>query len=289
MHPRFDVFGLSIPAYWLCAVAGLAVCSLVAFFRHKNFKGLQSVDLTNSAALIMVGVLVGGRVMSMLSMVPVLIARWDILSQNPELIVELFSNGMVFYGGLFGACSALHVYVRHYRLNPDWFFDFFIPLFPLFHAFGRVGCFLNGCCHGFESEAFGIAYTDSLSAPNGVPFFPIQLVCAGLNLVLFFWLVRFERRHHLEGKAIYAYLAAYAPARFVVEFFRGDAIRGLYFGLSTSQWISLAIMLVLSLRWLRLLRPACAGSGVLADEQNDCACGDDRADRHEDKAENPDL
>ena len=246
MLPRIEFFGLSIPSYWLCAVIGIALSGAVAVVRHKNFKELQSVDLTNSAALIMVGVMCGGRVLSMLTMVPVAITNWDVLSNNPALLLELFSNGLVFYGGLFGAFAALYIYVRHYRLNLEQFFDFFVPLFPLFHACGRVGCFLNGCCYGFESEAWGIAYTESPSAPNGVPYFPIQLVCASLNLVLFFWLLRFERHHHLEGKAFFAYLAAYAPLRFVIEFFRGDAVRGLFFGLSTSQWISLAIMVALA-------------------------------------------
>ena len=251
MCPRFEVAGLSISAYWLCAMLGLVACSAVAFARHKNFKELQSVDLTNSAALIMVGVICGGRLLSMLTMVPVAVANWDRIAANPSLLLDIFGNGLVFYGGLFGAFAALYLYVSHYRLNVRQFFDFFIPLFPLFHAFGRLGCFLNGCCYGFESETLGIAFSNSASAPNGVPYFPIQLVCAALNLLLFFWLLQYEKRHHLEGKAFFAYLAAYAPLRFVVEFFRGDAIRGLYFRLSTSQWISLAIMVALLVLWLR--------------------------------------
>ena len=258
MHPRFDVFGLSIPAYWLCAVIGLAVCSVVALIRHKNFYELQSVDVTNSAALIMVGVICGGRLLSIVTMIPVAIANWNLIVEDPALLLDVFGNGLVFYGGLFGAFTALYLYVRRYSLSLEQFFDFFIPLFPLFHAFGRVGCFLNGCCYGFESETMGIAYTESLSAPNGVPYFPIQLVCAGLNLVLFAFLMWFEKTHHVQGKTFFAYLAVYAPGRFVIEFFRGDAIRGAFLGLSTSQWISLAIIVALLLWYFHSKREALA-------------------------------
>ena len=251
MLPWIEIFGLSIPSYWLCAVAGLATCSLAALIRHKNFNGLQSVDLTNSAALIVVGVICGGRLLSMITQAPLAIRNWELFSARPELLLELFGNGLVFYGGLFGALAALTLYVTHYGLNLNQFLDFFVPLFPLFHAFGRVGCFLNGCCYGFESEQFGISFESSASAPNGVPFFPIQLVCAALNLFLFLWLLRFEARHHLEGKTLAAYLALYATGRFCIEFFRGDAIRGIFLGLSTSQWISLVILLILAIRFIK--------------------------------------
>lgn len=40
---------------------------------------------------------------------------------------------------------------------------------------------------------------------------------------------------------IFYYMLMYPAVRFVLEFFRGDALRGFLFGLSTSQWISIAL------------------------------------------------
>ena len=58
-----------------------------------------------------------------------------------------------------------------------------------------------------------------------------------------------------------AYILAYAPVRFALEFFRGDAVRGVFGPLSTSQWISLAaVAAVLLGRWYakrRRQRRAC--------------------------------
>ena len=184
-------------------------------------------------------------------MVPLVIRNWDILLADLHLLYEILTNGLVFYGGLFGAILALYWYCRHYRLDHKAFFDYLAPLFPLFHVFGRISCFLTGCCHGQVSERFGIAFTNSTSAENGIPYFPIQLVCSFCNLLLFLFVRAYEKKHHREGKALTAYLVPYAVGRFIIEFFRGDEIRGIYFGLSTSQWISLFILAFYLIRLLR--------------------------------------
>ena len=44
------------------------------------------------------------------------------------------------------------------------------------------------------------------------------------------------------------YLASYAVFRFVLEFWRADDIRGIFGPFSTSQWISLAILLFLIIK-----------------------------------------
>ena len=109
---------------------------------------------------------------------------------------------------------------------------------------------MTGCCHGKISDRFGIAYTNSTSAANGIPYFPIQLVCSLGNLLLFVIVLLYERRHHKAGHAVIVYLLLYSVGRFFIEFFRGDSIRGFVFGVSTSQWIS--IILLLSILAFRL-------------------------------------
>ncbi len=250
MYPSFEIIGRSIPTYWVCALLGFAVCGLVAFFRHKRFRDLEQVDITNAAAFILIGIITGGKLMSLVAQIPTLVRNWQTIRADWHSLFELMYSGMVFYGGLFGALLALHIYSKHYGLDRKAFFDYFIPLFPLFHAFGRVGCFLTGCCHGLVSERFGIAFTNSISAQNGVPYFPIQLVCSALNLLLFAFLLWFERRFHRQGRALPCYLAFYAVGRFIIEFFRGDELRGIVLGLSTSQWISLIVLAVLAVNAL---------------------------------------
>jgi len=251
MFPSFELFGRSIPTYWVCALIGYTVCGVVAIFRHRSFKDLQQVDITNAAAFILIGIIIGGKLMSLLSQIPTLVRNWQMIRADWHSVFDLMFSGMVFYGGLFGALLAMYIYVRHYKLDQKAFFDFFIPLFPLFHAFGRIGCFLTGCCHGMVSEKFGIAFINSASAQNGLPYFPIQLVCSACNLLLFVFLLWFEKRRHRHGLALPCYLIIYAVGRFIIEFFRGDEVRGFILGISTSQWISVAILAFFAVYALR--------------------------------------
>lgn len=244
MYPAFELFGVTIPSYWLCFLAGISVCSIVALFRRKRFEELQEVDITNSAALLFIGVLIGSRLLYLITILPVIIRNYRILVNDLPLAYEVLSNGMVFYGGMLGALFVLYRYAGKYRIDTKALFDFYAPLFPLFHCFGRIGCFLNGCCHGVVSEKYGIPFHNSISAVNDVPYFPIQLVCSLGNLLIFFTVLLYEKTHHRHGHAMYLYLIVYAPCRFIVEFFRGDAVRGFLLGLSTSQWISIVIIIV---------------------------------------------
>lgn len=73
--------------------------------------------------------------------------------------------------------------------------------------------------------------------PMASPASPCSWWEAAWNLVLFLLLARLQRRG--RDRLLPLYLALYAPARFLLEFLRGDAYRGIFLGLSTSQWISL--------------------------------------------------
>ena len=80
-------------------------------------------------------------------------------------------------------------------------------------------------------------------APLGVSLHPVQLYESIVCLALFAVLGRLSQRKRFDGEVILAYTTLYAAARFVLEFFRGDADRGFVLGgwLSTSQFIALIL------------------------------------------------
>ena len=85
-------------------------------------------------------------------------------------------GGSVFYGGLLGGILAGAVYLRRKGRPLDLWASLTAPAIPLFHVFGRVGCFLGGCCYGLPS-AWGFVYRYSpVAEANGVSRFPVQLV-----------------------------------------------------------------------------------------------------------------
>jgi phosphatidylglycerol:prolipoprotein diacylglycerol transferase len=132
--------------------------------------------------------------------------------------------------------------IRHIRVKD--FADSFAVGIPLFHAFGRLGCFLSGCCYGIEST-FGFTATNALvDSCNNVNRFPVQLLEGGLNIILFVVLLLLFKSENFKGSMIFVYLAGYSIIRFFDEFLRGDIYRGIWLGLSTSQWISVVLFAV---------------------------------------------
>ena len=241
-----------IPSYWLCALLGIAVCSAVMIRRRKDFAELEQVDITNTAALACVGMVAGARILYLITISPLLIRNFAVLKADHALAYEVLSNGMVSYGGILGAVLTIFLYTRCYRLDTGVMLDCFAPLFPLFHSFGRVGCFLTGCCYGIPSDSCGLEFNNSVIAPHDISLFPVQLLCAALNLMLFAAVYIYEKKHHRSGTAVLFYLSVYAAGRFAVEFLRGDELRGIAAGLSTAQWISIMVLLAILARHISI-------------------------------------
>jgi phosphatidylglycerol:prolipoprotein diacylglycerol transferase len=168
---------------------------------------------------------------------------------------ELFSLSVLasagdFYGGFIGALIASAIFFRRHPELPVWrTADLCGPAIALGQAIGRVGCFMAGDDYGGPTgRPWAVTFTDPDAAriggaPLGVPLHPVQLYESIVCLALFAVLVHLSRRKRFDGQVILAYTALYAVARFVLEFFRGDADRGFVFGgsLSTSQFIALIL------------------------------------------------
>jgi phosphatidylglycerol:prolipoprotein diacylglycerol transferase len=160
--------------------------------------------------------------------------------ENLLIAVTLIWGGNVFYGGLLGGIFTAIIIFRK-RPQYRYLLDIVTPAIPLFHFFGRIGCFFAGCCFGIESR-FGFTFRHSIiEEANGINRFPVQLLEALVNLLLFFILDNFRRKSFLKQNIIYLYLLFYSIARFFIEFLRGDDYRGFLFALSTSQIISVLV------------------------------------------------
>jgi phosphatidylglycerol:prolipoprotein diacylglycerol transferase len=75
----------------------------------------------------------------------------------------------------------------------------------------------------------------------GVPLHPTQLYESFADALIFAALYRSISKPHAPGSILGWYLALYSVARFAIEFFRFHE-QGLHFGLSYTQWISLATL-----------------------------------------------
>ncbi len=138
-------------------------------------------------------------------------------------------GGFVFYGGLIGALSFILCFCLFHPTFKWRDLSLLVPILLFSHGLGRIGCFLAGCCYGKEMVHFHVRH-------------PVQLYEAFSLMILSFVLGRVLRRGKKEELVIGCYFLVYALLRFSLEFFRGDSVRGVYGVFSTSQWISLILL-----------------------------------------------
>ncbi len=145
-------------------------------------------------------------------------------------------GGLVFYGGFIGAALFFYLYVKYYKLEFTQFS--FVPIILSFgHALGRFGCFLAGCCYGDHCDLPWAVYL------HGDSRHPVQLY-ESLGLFLLSGILYRLYKNNKSSFIIWTYILSYAVLRFALEFFRGDELRGKFALFSTSQWISLSIVLI---------------------------------------------
>ena len=115
--------------------------------------------------------------------------------------------------------------------------NFIIPYGVLTHVFGRIGCFLNGCCYGKVCDlSWAVKFPGLAYAVH-----PTQLYEALYDLVLFFFLNYRRKQPHFDGQISLLYFALYGMGRYLIEFLREPGWTG--WGLTANQWLSAAIIL----------------------------------------------
>jgi len=246
-HFKLHTYGVMIAIGFVVAIALAA--------RQARREGIPSDVVLDLAFWILIASMVGSRVLF-------IIVNMDQYIAQPINLIKVWQGGLVFYGGLLGAVAAAVWYCTRKGISFLRIADVMIPSVAIGHAFGRLGCFSAGCCHGLPTgtDAFGLIYTASgtVVARNdllGVPLHPTQLYESAGELIIFTILVLMRRRKRFHGQLLIAYLFMYAILRSVGEMFRGDYDRGMLtrwdlFGdakpelLSTSQLISLILAAV---------------------------------------------
>jgi phosphatidylglycerol:prolipoprotein diacylglycerol transferase len=246
--PAFDLFGRTIGPLTLHTYGALLAIAFLAglWIAHREAKrtGLDAARITDMAVYVLIGGLVGARLL-------LLVVDWRHYLTNPRDIWSLLQSGGVFYGGLLGALPVAWWYARRHRLDMWPTADVLAPGVVLGQAIGRLGCFAAGCCYGRATNvAWAVTFTDpyvqrQVGTPMDLPLHPSQIYESLLTLGIFVVVMWIARRKRFHGQVILAYLALYAAGRFALEYFRGDAARGMVFGgvLSTSQFIA-AVMFV---------------------------------------------
>lgn len=243
-------FGRTIPMYGVLGVTGALFGMLYILLRAPKF-GADRENAVYIYVLGAVGAMIGAKLLFILVEIPDILRALESGTAKPsEIILSLANGGMVFYGGLIGGILAAWWCAKIIKTKLTDYLILLVPALALAHSIARIGCFSAGCCYGAETSSWiGHTYTNSLTAPNGVPLLPIQLIEAFGVFLIFIFLVWYTSSPKREHYTLAMYIILYAPMRFILEFFRGDSLRGFILGLSTSQWISAALFIITVL-WL---------------------------------------
>jgi phosphatidylglycerol:prolipoprotein diacylglycerol transferase len=239
MHPiLFEIGGVTVYSYGFMIALGS-----VAGVTYMAVQGKKEVGLTFDQAnalflCIFLAAFVGGKVF-------LFFEDPSFYLKNPLKLIT--GRGFVFYGSfLFTIPTMLWFFNRH-RLHPYKMLDVMAVTTCLVHIFGRLGCFLAGCCHGRPTDsAIGITFTDPAcyASPLNTPLFPSQLMEAGYIFIILGVLLFLRERRKFYGQLFLLYIVLYAAGRGILEIFRGDAARGFIIEnvLSHSQLIALVLL-----------------------------------------------
>jgi phosphatidylglycerol---prolipoprotein diacylglyceryl transferase len=162
-------------------------------------------------------------------------------------IGRLFTGrGFVFYGSFLFAVPAMLIYFRKNKLPVYEMLDVMAITTCLVHSFGRIGCFLAGCCYGRSTDSFlSVSFHNEAcyAKPLHTPLHPTQLYEAFFIFSVMILLLYLRKQRKFPGQLFFLYLLFYACGRFFIEYLRGDISRGYIIEnyLSNSQLIAILI------------------------------------------------
>ncbi len=234
MFPYFYVFGRQFSTYGLMLVLAVFVVGFLSVLAGKK-RGICVYDVCIIAAFVLFFGLLGGSVLYALVTYSLEEIWHYIITGNVAAL-----SGLVYYGGFIGGLFGALIGIKVAKVSISDAERTIAPFLPLGHGVGRIGCFLAGCCVGMKYDGPLAVHYPHL--PDGYGRFPVQLLEALVNVGLCLILLRFARRKRAPFAVIALYCTMYGICRFLLELLRGDSIRGIAYGLSTSQWISIGMI-----------------------------------------------
>ena len=231
MYPiAFKIGSLAVHWYGIMAACGFMIASWL-LERNRKYADLSKDQCGTLLIIAMIAGILGARIFYVV----------QFFHQYKDDIIRIFyihEGGLVFYGGFILAFLSIIVYTRKNKLDTIRVLDVFAPAMAAAHCFGRIGCFLNGCCFGRATDAFwGVtapAGSILFAQTGGLPVHPVQLLEAGENLILCFFYCYLLKKGK-RGTTVASYLLIYGILRCINETLRGDNV--LYWHLTPAQWI----------------------------------------------------
>ena len=262
MHPELVKWGfLHIRSYGLMLAIAFLVGTWLALVEARR-RGLDEDRVVTVILATLVASILGARALYVLEHVSEFRREWG-------SVLALWQGGLTLYGGLVLGTVVGLACARRFGL-PAWTVaDALTPSLALGTMFGRVGCFLNGCCYGRPTNLpWGVTFPPDSFA--GLEFgnarvHPSQLYFALACFVLFVFTWSTRQRFRVPGTLFWTFMILFALIRIPLDFTRAyepGALALTVWGVDVtqSQVTSVAIALFGALMILRLRREALTAS-----------------------------
>jgi phosphatidylglycerol---prolipoprotein diacylglyceryl transferase len=258
VHPELFHWGvIHIRSYGLMLAAAFLVGTWLAL-REARRLHVDEDKLVSVILVVLVSSVLGARALYVLEHVAEFRRQWG-------SVLAVWQGGLTLYGGVVAGAIAGLLAARRWGL-PMWTVaDILTPAFALGTAFGRVGCFLNGCCYGRPTSLpWGVTFPpDSFAGLEfgGAPVHPSQLYFALAGLALFGITMFLRRRLTVPGTLFWTFLFLFGLIRIPLDFTRAyeasaTVVRTGGIEIAESQLISIAMALFALLMIVRLRREA---------------------------------
>ncbi|MCU0241622.1 MAG: prolipoprotein diacylglyceryl transferase [Vicinamibacteria bacterium] len=269
MFPRLLKEPITIPTYGVLVAIGFMIALWITH-RQARKAGMDVTAIMDLSIYTLIAGLIGAK----LALVAVDLKTYI---DQPRELLSVIRSGGVFYGGFIAGLPVAAWFLRRSKMKVLDVLDILVPGLAIGQAIGRLGCLAAGCCWGKPTTApWAITFHDLYAAEHiGTPLYdprhPTQLYETLATLLLFFIALWLLPRKRFSGQVASIYLIGYAVLRFIIEFFRGDSNRGLWFNhrVSTSQIFAtvffafgLALYIVLMRKKTRERQGAAPGSAA---------------------------
>lgn len=223
--------------YAVFAVLGvcIAACGMIRFgyrdYQAKEaYAKLSLHDLKTTIALSIVGALLGARI-------GYVSVNWNYYAADPISILYVWRGGLIFHGGLAGGLvlSILAASIR--RIPVLKLTDMSLPWVSLGYAVGRIGCFLNRCCAGIQTQ---LPWGIPAHAGDELRRHPTQLYASIAGVLIFILLRKRFRTTEYVGSVTALFFLLHGLYRFTNDFFRIDP--PVFLNLSAAQLASLVMI-----------------------------------------------
>jgi phosphatidylglycerol:prolipoprotein diacylglycerol transferase len=258
MHPEIFHFGfIHLRSYGLMMALAFVAGTFLAL-RESRRLGLDEDKVVNVILVTLIASVLGARMLYVLEHLPEFRREWT-------SVLALWQGGLTLYGGIAAGTFAGLVAARRMNL-PVWITaDALTPALALGTMFGRIGCFLNGCCYGRPTDLpWGVVFPhDSFAFLEfgEQPVHPSQLYNAAAGLMLFAIFQALRGRFKVPGVMFWTFIATFALIRIPLDLTRAYEPEAVLLRIGTadlteSQMMSVGLVLFAVLMILRLRRMA---------------------------------